>query len=56
MEDSYLSTQFAVNSLDGFWENINIYALRTDDGRPRPGISSTDTVNSDKVIFITCYT
>ncbi len=44
MVDSYLSTKFGINVLDGFWENA-FYGRRTpDDGRPRQGISSADTV------------
>ncbi len=47
MVDSYLSTNFGINLLDGFWENA-FYGRtddgRTDDGRPRHGISSADTV------------
>ncbi len=54
MVDSYLSTKFGINLLDGFWENA-FYGRRTtddgrttdgrtDDGRPRHGISSADTV------------
>ncbi len=42
MADSYLSTKFGINSLDGVWENA--FYGRTDDGRPRHGISSADTV------------
>ncbi len=34
--DSYLSTKFGINSLDGFWENA-VYERMTDDGRPRHG-------------------
>ncbi len=49
MVDSYLSTKFGINLLDGFWENA-FYGRTpddgrtTDDGRPRHGISSADTV------------
>ncbi len=46
MVDSYLSTKFGIDLLDGFWENA-FYGRtdgRTDAGRPRHGISSADTV------------
>ncbi len=42
MVDSYLSTKFGINLLDRFWENA--FYGRTDDQRPRHGISSADTV------------
>ncbi len=42
MVDSYLSTKFGINLLDSFWENA--FYGRMDDGRPRHGISSADTV------------
>ncbi len=54
MVDSYLSTKFGINLLDGFWENafygrtdgrtMDDDGRRTDHGRPRHGISSADTV------------
>ncbi len=46
MVDSYLSTKFGINLLDGFWENVfygRTDGRRTDDGRPRHGISSADS-------------
>ncbi len=47
MVDSYLSTKFGINLLDGFWENAfygRMDGRTTDNGRPRHGISSADTV------------
>ncbi len=43
MVDSYMyiSTKIGINSFDGFWENE--FYERTDDGRPRHGISSAKT-------------
>ncbi len=54
MVDSYLSTKFAVDMLDGFSENL-FYGRRTTHDGPFPhGISSADTVkttqNSRKVL------
>ncbi len=45
MVDSYLSTKSGINLLYGFWENA-FYGRRTttDNGRPRHGNSSADTV------------
>ena len=49
MVDSYISTKFGSNMLDGFWENA-FYGqtdgrrTRADDGRPRHSIRSADTV------------
>ncbi len=42
MVESYFSTKFGINLLDGFWEN-GFYGRTMDNGRLRHGISSADT-------------
>ena len=42
MVDSYLSTKFGINFIDGFWKNA-FYERTADDRRLRHNISSADS-------------
>ncbi len=49
MANSYLSTKNGVNSIDDFLRKRDLRTDgRTDDGRPRHGISSADTVKQSQ--------